>query len=61
MGDFQSGESWRHKNVLNPIPASQEQAASLPNLKLITKYIYTYVCLSYHLCFVKFYLFLAKD
>ena len=28
MGDCQGGESWRHKNVLNPIPASQEQAAS---------------------------------
>ena len=55
MGDCQSGESWRHKNVLNPIPASQEQAASLPNLKLRAKYICTYVCLSYHLCFVKFF------
>ena len=55
MGDCQSGESWRHTNVLNPIPASQERAASLPNHKLIAKYICTYVCLSYHLCFVKFF------
>ena len=44
MGDCQSGESWRHKNVLNPIPASQERAASLPNHKLIAKYN-MYICM----------------